>query len=341
MALPKTLPLLALTMGEPGSIAAEITAAAWKYFQSKNKLQFFVIADADHLKLVNQQIPVSVISQPDEVARFFPESLPVLHRPLAKPAITGTADPDHAKQVIASIDTAVDLVLSGQVDGFVTNPIQKQSLYEAGFSFQGHTDYIADLAIKKGFPANPVMMLSAADLRTVPISVHIALKDVASTLSKELIVAQTMSTAQGLSRWFGLKSPRIGITGLNPHAGEGGAMGQEEKEFIEPAIIELKGRGLNVSGPLPADTVFHEEARANYDVIMCMYHDQALIPVKTLGFHDGVNTTLGLPFIRTSPDHGTALSLAGTGKANPSSLIAALQQAANMVENARATNDQL
>jgi len=329
----KTLPLLALTMGEPGGIAAEITIAAWQALRGKQELVFFVIADADHLKSVNRQCPVKVIENVFDAENAFPDGLPVLHMPLENQVITGTASPDHARQVIASIDTAVNLALSGQVGAVVTNPIQKQSLYQAGFTFQGHTDYIADLATKEAHAANPVMMLSAKDLRTVPVSVHIALKDVASTLSKELIISQTMSTAQGLTRWFALPRPRIGVTGLNPHAGEGGAMGREEIEFIEPAIREMQGRGLDVTGPLPADTVFHDEARTNYDVIMCMYHDQALIPVKTLGFHDGVNTTLGLPFIRTSPDHGTALSLAGTGKANPSSLIAAIHQAASMVQN--------
>ncbi len=333
MASSKRLSLLALTMGEPGGIAAEITIAAWQALHGEPELTFFIIADVDHLKATNPKSPVKVIENITDAEQAFPDHLPVLHMPLEKPVATGTADPAHARQVIASIETAVHLAMSGQVGGLVTNPIQKESLYQTGFNFQGHTDYIADLAEKAGHNASPVMMLSAKDLRTVPVSVHIALKDVADTLSKELIISQTLSTASGLSRWFALPRPRIGITGLNPHAGEGGAMGREEIEFIEPAVKELQGRGLDVSGPLPADTVFHEEARANYDVIMCMYHDQALIPVKTLGFHDGVNTTLGLPFIRTSPDHGTALSLAGTGKANPSSLIAAIHQAASMVQN--------
>lgn len=325
--------LLALTMGEPGSIAAEITIDAWRKFQTDKAVRFFVIGDADHLKTINSDVPVIRIENPDDAEQVFSQGLPVLHQPLQEPVVTGVADPAHARQVIASIDHAVDLALAGKISGMVTNPIQKQSLYEAGFNFQGHTDYIADLAVKAGQHADPVMMLSAKDLRTVPISVHIALKDVAEALSKDLIMSQTISTAQGLSRWFGLPRPRIGMTGLNPHAGENGTMGREEIEIIEPAIAELQSRGLDVTGPIPADTVFHEEARANFDVIMCMYHDQALIPVKTLGFHDGVNTTLGLPFVRTSPDHGTALSLAGKGNANPSSLIAAIRQAGNMAAN--------
>ena len=327
------LPLLALTCGEPGGIAGEITLAAWQALRSEKVLQFFIIGDSNHLASLSDDVTIVEIQSPEETRDVFASALPVLHQPLQQEPLCGVADPANAASVIASIDLAVELVLAGKVGGMVTNPIQKESLYNAGFSFQGHTDYLAHLTAKVGHDCDPVMMLSAKDLRTVPISVHIALKDVPQALSKELIISQTVSTARGLSRWFGLKTPRIGITGLNPHAGEGGSMGREEIEFIAPAIAELQRLGLTVTGPLPADTVFHEEARANYDVIMCMYHDQALIPVKTLGFHDGVNTTLGLPFIRTSPDHGTALSLAGKGTANPSSLMAAMKQAAIMVRN--------
>ncbi len=327
-------PLLALTMGEPGSIAGEITGRAWANFRAQGDLSFFVIGDADHLRSASG-VPVKIIKTPDQAENNFSNTLPVLHQPMKKAATPGIADPENAASVIASIDRAVEFAMAGQIGGIVTNPIQKESLYDAGFSFQGHTDYLAHLAQKNGSDANPVMMLSTQDLRTVPITVHIALKEVAGALSKDLIIAQTLSTAEGLSRWFGLASPRIGVTGLNPHAGENGSMGTEEIEFISPAIKELQNKGLDVRGPLPADTVFHQEARTHYDVFMCMYHDQALIPVKTLGFHDGVNTTLGLPFIRTSPDHGTALSLAGKGVANPSSLIAAIGQAAGMVKNDR------
>jgi len=330
-----THPLLALTMGEPGGIGPEITIAAWQHFSSKDVLSFFVIADSELLQAVSADIAIQVIDSPAQATDVFKTALPVIHQPLAIPTVAGTANPANAPAVIASIDRAVAFALEKQVGGVVTNPIQKESLYDAGFAFQGHTDYLAHLSKAAGYDANPVMMLSAKDLRTVPISVHIAIKDVPDALSKELIIDQTLTAAKGLSRWFNLARPRIAITGLNPHAGEGGSMGREEIEFISPAIAALKNMGLDVTGPLPADTVFHEEARAKYDIIMCMYHDQALIPVKTLGFHDGVNTTLGLPFIRTSPDHGTALSLAGKGLANPSSLIAALQQAASMVINSK------
>lgn len=331
------LPLLALTAGEPGGIASEITLKAWQHFRDRDGLCFFIVADADHLNNVGTKfsanIPIKKIDSPEQARNVFPTALPVLHQPWSGPVTPGVADQENAQGVLSSIVRAVMLTMGGQGDGVVTNPIQKESLYDAGFPFQGHTDYLAHLAEGSGFKPNPVMMLSCKDLRTVPITVHIALKDVPAALTKELIIAQTETTAQGLSQWFGLPRPRIGITGLNPHAGEGGAMGREEIETIEPAIKILKQRGHDVTGPLPADTVFHDEARANFDVIMGMYHDQALIPVKTLGFHDGVNTTLGLPFVRTSPDHGTALALAGKNTANPSSLIAAIGQAAGMVRN--------
>ncbi len=332
-------PLLALTMGEPGGIAGEITIAAWKKFSSSGELTFFVIGDADYFSQVSGEVKIARITSPDQAAKAFTTSLPVMHMPLVSPVKTGVADSTNARSVIASIEKAVAFALSGEIDGMVTNPIQKESLYDAGFAHQGHTDFLADLAGKAGYKNTSVMMLSSMGLRTVPISVHIAIKDVPEALSKELIEDQTRISAGGLSQWFGLSKPRIGITGLNPHAGEGGSMGTEEIEYISPAIQTLKDEGYDVTGPLPADTLFHEEARVNFDIIMCMYHDQALIPVKTLGFHDGVNTTLGLPFIRTSPDHGTALALAGKGTANPSSLIAALTQAGQMATNAARTKD--
>lgn len=265
---------------------------------------------------------------------MFADSLPVLAHPLSAQSLPGKLDAANAQSVIASIDKAVELVLAGEACGLVTNPIQKETLYQAGFRHQGHTDYLAHLAHVAGHKAEPVMMLVAPGLRTVPVTVHIALKAVPAALSADLIIRQAVATAEGLSRWFGIARPRIGITGLNPHAGENGTMGDEEITIIGPAITALRARGLDVVGPLSADTLFHEEARAGFDVILCMYHDQALIPVKTIGFHEGVNCTLGLPFIRTSPDHGTALSLAGTGKANPLSLISAIRMAAGMARNA-------
>jgi 4-hydroxythreonine-4-phosphate dehydrogenase len=225
-------------------------------------------------------------------------------------------------------------VLEGAIAGIVTNPIQKESLYRAGFAHQGHTDFLAHLAAQAGHPAEPVMMLSAGTLRTVPLTIHIPLKDVPQAITEALIVGQARVVARELSGLLGgssrpgnAKSVRLAVAGLNPHAGENGAIGTEERDIIAPAVARLQAEGLDVTGPLSADTLFHDEVRDRYDVILCMYHDQALIPVKTVGFHQGVNTTLGLAFVRTSPDHGTALGLAGTGQANPSSLLAALKLA--------------
>ena len=282
----------------------------------------------------NSGLSLREIASASEAPAVFADGLPVLAHPLSAQSLPGKLDAANAQSVIASIDKAVELVLAGEACGLVTNPIQKETLYQAGFRHQGHTDYLAHLAHVAGHKAEPVMMLVAPGLRTVPVTVHIALKAVPAALSADLIIRQAVATAECLSRWFGIARPRLGITGLNPHAGENGTMGDEEITIIGPAITALRARGLDVVGPLSADTLFHEEARAGFDVILCMYHDQALIPVKTIGFHEGVNCTLGLPFIRTSPDHGTALSLAGTGKANPLSLISAIRMAAGMARNA-------
>jgi 4-hydroxythreonine-4-phosphate dehydrogenase len=286
------------------------------------------------LRARNDGLAVQEISAPSEARAVFAHALPVLTQKLAVAALPGQLDAANAPCVIAAIDHGVKLVLSGQASGLVTNPIQKETLYQAGFRHQGHTDYLAHLAQQAGHKAEAVMMLAAPGLRTVPVTVHIPLKAVPEALSGDLIIRQAVAAAEGLKRWFGIARPRLGIAGLNPHAGENGTMGDEEITIIAPAIATLRAQGLDVAGPLSADTLFHEEARAGYDVILCMYHDQALIPVKTIGFHEGVNCTLGLPFIRTSPDHGTALSLAGTGKANPLSLISAIRMAADMARNA-------
>ena len=247
--------------------------------------------------------------------------------PLMTDSIAGVLDSKNSNWVISAIEMAVEFCLSREASAIVTNPIQKETLYDVGFKFQGHTDFLAHLAKCEG---RDVMMLVGEGLRTVPITVHIPLSEVPKTLTTAAIVSQGKTVAAALQKYFGIAQPRIAVTGLNPHAGENGAMGHEDQTIVAPAIAELRSAGLTVQGPLPADTAFHPEARASYDAILCMYHDQALIPVKTLDFHGGVNVTLGLPFIRTSPDHGTALSLAGTGKANPSSLIAAIKLAASM-----------
>jgi 4-hydroxythreonine-4-phosphate dehydrogenase len=332
-------PPIALTSGEPAGIAPEITAKAWMALRSDNHSPFFLIGDADYFsaRATAAGVPIMVIkiSKPEEAALHFANAFPVLHRPLSAHPLAGRIDPKTAPAVIAAIDEAVELALLGRACALVTNPIQKEALYSAGFKHQGHTDYLSALALRHGYSNQEVMMLVAADLRAVPITVHIPLKDVPAALTTEMIVAQAHVVAHDLKKYFGVAIPRLAFTGLNPHAGENGAMGHEEQTIIIPALNQLRANGINASGPLPADTAFHAEVRATYDAVLCMYHDQALIPAKTLDFHGGVNVSLGLPFVRTSPDHGTALGIAGKGTANPQSLIAAIKLAGQMVAAAR------
>ncbi len=334
----QTSPLV-LTPGEQGGIAPEITAKAWQSLHPEPASCFFLISDLHAFSARVQQsgvtVPVQAIATPEEAAAVFPMALPILHRPLPSQPEAGKFSIKAAPWVIAAIDGAVQLCLDGKAAAMVTCPIQKESLYAAGFTFQGHTDYLAHLARVRGFAATEVMMLVGGGLRAVPVTVHIALKNVAQALTAAAIEAQALVVHEALKNNFAIARPRLAVTGLNPHAGENGSMGREEIDIITPAIQRLRERGLDVQGPLPADTAFFPQARQNYDAIVCMYHDQALIPVKALDFHGGVNVTLGLPFIRTSPDHGTALSLAGTGKADPSSLIAAMRLARDMADNAR------
>lgn len=327
-------PLL-LTSGEPAGVAPEITAAAWTALRDTPSCCFALLGDAAYWAARNPGLPVKAIASPAEAAACFASALPVIDRPLAEHPEAGRISTKTAPQVIAAIDEAVAMAFAGTVSGIVTNPIQKVALYAAGFRHQGHTDYLAHLSAKASHPVQEVMMLVADGLRAIPVTVHIALKDVPAQLTGDAIIAQARVTAKDLTRYFGIARPRLAFTGLNPHAGENGAMGREEIETIIPALDVLRRDGFDVKGPLPADTAFHAEARAGYDAILCMYHDQALIPVKTLDFHGGINVSLGLPFIRTSPDHGTALGIAGTHTANPKSLIAALKLAAQMAQAAR------
>lgn len=325
---------IALTSGEPAGVAPEITWAAWQALRRNPQCCFFLIGDAEYWSLRSSAQAVS-IEAPAEAVHLFADALPVLHRPLSAHPSAGRIEAGTAAQVIAAIDEAVELAMAGAVSAVVTNPIQKEALYAAGFRHQGHTDYLAHLARAKGHAVDEVMMLVGGGLRTVPITVHIPLAQVPGALTQLAIMAQARVAAKDLKRYFGIEKPRLAVTGLNPHAGENGAMGTEDRDIIAPAIRQLAAEGLDVSGPLPADTAFHAEARSRYDVILCMYHDQALIPVKTLDFHGGVNVSLGLPFIRTSPDHGTALDIAGKGLARPQSLIAAIELAASMARAAR------
>lgn len=320
---------LALTMGEPAGIAGEIALKAWRR-RDEGVPCFFLLDDPDRLAALAAQVgstvPVATIAAPEEAIGLFGSALPVLPEPLAAPVTLGRPDPANAPAVIRAIDRAVDLVRAGRAGAVVTNPIQKQTLYQAGFVHAGHTDYLAHLA----GGVDVVMMLACPQLRVVPVTVHVPLASVPGLLTTELILSTGRITAAALRRDFGIPRPRLAVSGLNPHAGEGGTIGREDVEIVAPAIAALREEGIEAFGPLSADTLFHEDARRGYDAALCMYHDQALIPIKTLDFHGGVNVTLGLPFIRTSPDHGTALDLAGTGKANESSLLAALRMAGEM-----------
>lgn len=327
--LPAPAPL-ALTMGEPGGIGAEISVAAWRALRGTGPA-FVLIDDPARLAALHPDCPLAVVRRPAEAADAFAEALPVLPLDASVPAGLGRADPATAGAVIESLERAVALVAAGEAAAVVTNPIQKSALYAAGFRHPGHTEFLAALT---GAP-RPVMMIASAALRVVPATIHIPLADVPRSLDAGLLDETIAIVAAALAADFALLEPRIAVAGLNPHAGEGGALGSEDDRIIAPAIARARAKGHAVRGPLPADTMFHERARATYDAALCMYHDQALIPVKTLDFDRGVNVTLGLPIVRTSPDHGTALDIAGRGLARRDSLVAALELAATLAGNRR------
>lgn len=320
--------LLALTMGEPAGVGGEITLKAWAARRDLDVPAFFVIDEPARLARLAAQlgldVPVKPIESSAEAVAVWEGALPVLDVGLSGTYTPGAPSPTSAKAVLGSIDRAVKLALSGDIGGVVTNPIQKSSLYESGFRFQGHTDYIAHLCPKR--PA-PVMMLASNTLRVVPVTQHIAITDVPGTLTTDMIIDAGRVTAAALVSDFGIDNPRLAVAGLNPHAGEDGKMGGEERTIIAPAVDALRAEGINAVGPLSPDTMFHEAARAKYDAALCMYHDQALIPVKTVAFDTAVNVTLGLPIVRTSPDHGTALDIAGQGVASAGNLLAAIKMA--------------
>lgn len=326
---------LALTMGEPAGIGAEIALKVWAGRTAALPC-FFLIDDPQRLEALAERlglaVPVVAIERPAEAAAIFPIALPVLPQTLAAPVIPGKPDAANAPAVIRAIDRAVALVQAGEAAAVVTNPIQKQTLYEAGFRHPGHTEYLAELA---GPGAQAVMMLACRALKVVPVTIHVPLAKVPGLLTAESIASVGRITAAALRRDFGIAQPRLAIAGLNPHAGEQGAIGREDIEIVAPAVERLRAEGIDARGPLSADTLFHPEARATYDAALCMYHDQALIPIKTLDFHGGVNVTLGLPFVRTSPDHGTALAIAGTGAANEASLREAIILAGEMAARRR------
>lgn len=332
----KDQPPIILTAGEPGGIGPEISVKAWQVLRSDSSCSFAVLADIDHLQSLAETLGLNAkllpIERIEECGQHFADRLPVLHRPLQRQALPGTTTAENAGWVISLIREAAEDCLAGSAGAMVTNPIQKEALYAGGFNHQGHTDYLAAIAREHGHDAHEVMMLVGGGLRAVPVTVHIPLKDVPTHVTHDAIIRQSRIVARELESKFGVTAPRLAMTGLNPHAGENGSMGSEELDVVAPAIAMLRTEGIRIAGPLPADSAFTPEMRETYDAILCMYHDQALIPVKALDFHGGVNVTLGLPFIRTSPDHGTAMALAGTGKAKPDSLIAAIRLAATMMQ---------
>ncbi|MFP3943709.1 MAG: 4-hydroxythreonine-4-phosphate dehydrogenase PdxA [Alphaproteobacteria bacterium] len=327
-------PPLALTMGEPAGIGPEITVKAWAE-RRRGVPPFVYLGPAgllrDTARMLGLDVPVQEVAAPGEAVPLFPRALPVLNLPLAAAPRPGRPEARNADAVTQAIARAVSLTLEGRTRAVVTNPIQKSVLKQAGFAYPGHTEYLGALAMKAGAEnVRPVMMLAAPELRVVPVTIHMPLRDVPGALRTDDIIETGVIAAAALRERFGISAPRLAVSGLNPHAGEGGALGTEDEAVIAPAVAALKARGIDVRGPLPADTMFHASARARYDAALCMYHDQALIPVKALAFEEAVNVTLGLPFIRTSPDHGTALDIAGKGVARADNLIAALKLAGKL-----------
>jgi 4-hydroxythreonine-4-phosphate dehydrogenase len=326
---------LALTLGEPAGIGPDIAIAAWLRRNELKLPPFYLAGDRDFLeqraRVLGVDLKLREVRAEDAVATFS-HALPVLSTGHAATAQPGRPDHSSAQAAIGSIRHAVADVIAGRAAAVVTNPIAKRVLYGAGFRHPGHTEFLAELAAQGGKAPQPVMLLWSPLLAVVPVTIHLALRDAIAQLSSELIASTARIVAAGLQARFGVPRPRLAISGLNPHAGEDGSLGNEEQTIVAPAIEMLRKEGLDVRGPLPADTMFHEAARQTYDCAICMVHDQALIPVKTLAFDEAVNVTLGLPFIRTSPDHGTAFDIAGSGRARPASLIAALRLAARMAD---------
>jgi 4-hydroxythreonine-4-phosphate dehydrogenase len=334
-------PPLALTLGEPAGIGPDIAIAVWRRRAELNLPAFYLIADpafvAARAERLGVPVPIRPVA-PREAVAAFASALPVVALDLAITAAPGRPDATSAPAAIAAIRRAVADVIAGEASAVVTNPVAKNVLYKSGFAEPGHTEFLARLVAEAGGGApHPVMMLWSPELAVVPVTIHLPLAEVPGRLNRDLIVTTGRIVDRDLRERFGIARPRLAVAGLNPHAGEEGALGREDIAIVKPAVDLLRHEGIDARGPLPADTMFHAAARASYDAALAMYHDQALIPIKTLAFDHAVNVTLGLPFVRTSPDHGTAFDIAGTGKADPSSLIAALRLAAKLA--ARATAD--
>jgi 4-hydroxythreonine-4-phosphate dehydrogenase len=326
---------LALTQGDPSGIGPELALKAWlRTHRDPTAAVFFAVAEPGHLASLARRfgwaVPI-VEADPADAAAIFPDALPVYPMHHKVRGHLGAPDPGDAAATIQSIEAGVRLVHGGQAAAVVTNPISKDVLQHGGFAHPGHTEFLGELAQSLfGVQGRPVMMLWSSYLAIVPATIHVPITDVPRLLTKELLIETSRIIVHDLQKRFRIAQPRLAVSGLNPHAGENGRMGREEIEIIAPAIEDLQRSGIHARGPYPADTMFHRAARSNYDAALAMYHDQALIPVKTLAFDTAVNVTLGLPFVRTSPDHGTAFDKAAQGKADPSSLIAALQLATRL-----------
>jgi 4-hydroxythreonine-4-phosphate dehydrogenase len=333
MSEPLALPLV-LTLGEPAGIGPDLTIQLWRRRAQLRLPAFYLVADPEFIRqrarMLGVDISLSVVT-PAQATEAFARALPIVPLGASISATPGAPDASSAPAAIASIRRAVADVLAGSAAAVVTNPVAKNVLYRSGFAEPGHTEFLARLVQEAtGESVRPVMMLWSPELAVVPVTIHLPLKDVVTELTSDLVVETGRIVARDLTARFGISRPRIAVAGLNPHAGEEGALGEEDGAVVAPAVKRLQAEGIDAIGPLPADSLFHERARATYDVALCMYHDQALIPIKTLAFDHAVNVTLGLPFVRTSPDHGTAFDIAGTGTADPSSLVAALALAARL-----------
>ena len=330
---------LALTLGEPAGIGPDLALTVWPRRAELKLPPFYVVADAEFLRRraarLGLNVPLAIVP-PAAAAATFATALPVVLLDVAVTAEPGSPDGSSARAAIASIRRAVADVLSGSAAAIVTNPVAKNVLYSWGFAEPGHTEFLATLVQEAtGKKLRPVMMLWSPELAVVPVTIHLPLREIFEQLSTELVVDTGRIVARDLSARFRLPRPRLVVAGLNPHAGESGALGEEDRTIVAPAVSQLAAEGIDARGPLPADSLFHKEARERYDAALCMYHDQALIPIKTLAFDHAVNVTLGLPFVRTSPDHGTAFDIAGKGVADPTSLIAALRLAARLAADGR------
>ena len=328
---------IAITMGDPAGIGGELTIAAWKSRRTQGPA--FYVYDCpqrlqDLAKRLQIQLPLIEITDPKEAISQFPNALPVLPVPLPTLPVPGLPDPSHAAFAIRSIELAAQACLEGKASGLVTNPVYKKSFYDAGFAFPGQTEFVGAISDPS---ALPLMLLAGPSLKVVPLTTHVPIIEAVTSLTVKRITTVGTALAKALEQDFGFSPPRIAISGLNPHAGEEGKMGRQEIEIITPAVNILREHGISVIGPLSPDSMFHSAARSSYDAALCMYHDQALIPLKTLDFYSGVNITLGLPIVRTSPDHGTAFDIAGTGQADPSSFLAALDIASEIAARRTST----